>query len=109
MYTGRSREFYNYQMIWRIVEQNGYFLSTPDQGGKYGSKYSLVTCDPQQDKKYFVKQDHIISKGVHINNNDYIWDFVTPNNGYGNLKPEDYKSHLTGFPDHAILTVSINI
>jgi len=28
---------------------------------------------------------------------------------YGNLKPGDYKSDLTGLPDHAILTIKYQI
>lgn len=50
--------------------------------------------------------DNIISKGVYLDNLDYIWSFVNQNNGYGYLKPEDYKSDLF-LPDHAILTATI--
>ncbi|GAU79576.1 endonuclease/exonuclease/phosphatase family protein [Fusibacter sp. 3D3] len=84
------------------------------------SRWSYVTGNSQSPGKAVI--DLIATKNVTIlrestdsksilNNYkmlaNYIWDFVTPNNGYGSLKPEDYKSHLAGLPDHAILTASI--
>lgn len=53
--------------------------------------------------------DHIISRGVAVSNIEYNWDFVSISNGYDNLKAEDYKSHLIGLPDHAILIADIEL
>ena len=53
--------------------------------------------------------DHIIAKGLGIKDLKYSWDFVSEKNGYGNLKPEDYKSHLVGLPDHAILSATVEL
>lgn len=56
--------------------------------------------------------DHIIAKGVGIKeviDLKYSWDFVSEKNSYGNLKPEDYKSHLVGLPDHAILSATVEL
>lgn len=47
--------------------------------------------------------DHIIGFGMYSDSIKYNWDFVKKVNGYGNKRPEDYKSELIGFPDHAIL------
>lgn len=108
-YKGYAREFYNYQMIWRKIDKKNYTLATPDKGGKYGAKYSTVSKDNNIGKLYYTKLDHIISNGVKVTNPDYCWGFVNPNNGYGGLKKEDYKSHLISLPDHAILTATIEI
>lgn len=56
--------------------------------------------------------DHIIARGVgirEVNEVKYSWDFITKKNNYGNLKSSDYKSHLVGLPDHAILSATIKI
>ena len=56
--------------------------------------------------------DHIIAKGVGIKeviDLKYSWDFVSEKNSYGNLKPEVYKSHLVGLPDHAILSATVEL
>jgi hypothetical protein len=53
--------------------------------------------------------DHIIAKGLGIKDLKYSWDFVSEKNGYGNLKPEDYKSDLVGLPDHAILSATVEL
>ena len=56
--------------------------------------------------------DHIIAKELGIKeviDLKYSWDFVSEKNGYGNLKPEDYKSHLVGLPDHAILSATVEL
>lgn len=103
-YADNVRKDYNYQMIRRLFQTISYDTHTPNYG-KYGDKFSWVMKNPV----IKIKEDHIISKGVSINCVDYNWDFVTSNNGYGKLKPEDYKSHLTGLPDHAILVASMTI
>lgn len=106
-YTNISRQFFNYQMIWRIIEDdNNWKLGTPDQGGDYtNGKFSYVSKD-----KSHTKEDHLICTG---NSNvlmcDYNWDFITKENGYDNLKPTDYKSDLSGLPDHAILVATVEI
>ena len=54
-------------------------------------------------KTYYTKEDHIITKGFETNKCDYIWDFVVPQNGYGNIEKQEYKGHIKYIPDHAIL------
>lgn len=51
--------------------------------------------------------DHIITISIGMHSAEYNWDFVTFDNGYGNRKPEDYKSDLLGLPDHAILLAEL--
>ena len=89
---------------------------------KNPSRWSYVTGSSQSPGKAVI--DLIATKNVTViressdststNSNykmlaNYIWNFVTPDNGYENLKPEDYKSHLTNRPDHAIMTAFIKI
>lgn len=109
-YPNCNRSYYNYQMIWRDVENNKWSLITPDQGGPYkGGKYSIITKDGE--KKYHTKDDHIISSlsKDKFKNVDYNFDFVCEANGYGKLKSDDYLSDLIGLPDHAILISEINL
>jgi|LSQX01.3.fsa_nt_gb exonuclease III len=55
--------------------------------------------------------DHILARGIKVieKSVDYSWNFVTEENGYGSLRPEDYKSHLVGLPDHAILSATVKL
>lgn len=72
-------------------------------------KWSAIVKNKQTGKESKSLIDHIVVKNVKVSNEDYQWDFVTTINGYGDLKPEDYKSNLVGLPDHAILTANIKI
>lgn len=103
LYSNCSRKYYNYQMIWREVEDKKLSLSTPDRGGKYGDKYSIVTFDSKLNKTYYTKEDHLISRGFETSKCDYVWNFVTPENGYGNIEEQDYKGNIKFVPDHAML------
>lgn len=51
--------------------------------------------------------DHILVRNAKVTNIKYMWDFVNKENGYGSIRPEDYKSNLNGCPDHAILIGNI--
>ena len=92
-------------------------LNLPQEYTITGPKFNMNSNDFKSlDNWSFVFEDgskapidFIISKNITLSNLKYDWDFVTPNNGYGYLKPEDDKSDLTGLPDHAILTASIKI
>lgn len=53
--------------------------------------------------------DHFITRDIELYNVGYIWDFVNVENGYGSLQPEDYKSDLKGYPDHAILQANLKL
>lgn len=53
--------------------------------------------------------DNTLSSRIKVANSDYKWNFMSKNNGYGELGKEDFKSHLIGLPDHAILTATIEI
>lgn len=104
IYNNCARQYYNYQMIWREVEDVlKLSLSTPDRGGKYGDKYSIVTMDCKSNKTYYTKEDHLISRGFETSKCDYSWDFVKPENGYENIGKQDYKGFIKFVPDHAIL------
>lgn len=109
-YAG-EREHYNYQMIWREVEdERNWSLITPNQGGPYnGGKYSFVSGENPNGENYHTKEDHIISsfpkeKFVAI---DYYWDFVNKANGYGDRTKTDILSDLIGLPDHGILVATL--
>ena len=110
-YTNQRKK-YNYQMIWKIIEHTEkWALITPDQGGQYvGGKFSIVTRSNDDMKLYHTKDDHIIStfSKDEFYIVDYSFDFVTKENGYGELKPTDYLSHLHTLPDHAVLIAEIN-
>ncbi len=56
-----------------------------------------------------VQLDHIMFKNVLIKDKEvhYLWNFINKENGYGNLRPEEYKSFLIGLPDHAFLNTKI--
>ncbi len=104
LYKNCARQYYNYQMIWRTLEDVlKLSLSTPERGGKYGDKYSIVTMDYKSNKTYYTKEDHLISRGFNTSKCDYIWDFVKQENGYGNKGEYDYKGNIKFVPDHAIL------
>lgn len=107
-----ERHSYNYQIIWRIIEEDKkWSLITPDQGGPYNNgKFSIITKD-NKGKTYHTKDDHIISSlsKDNFSNYDYIWSFVSKENGYGDLTKNDYLSDLIGLPDHAILVTEISI
>jgi exonuclease III len=62
--------------------------------------------------------DHIItSSNINVSDEEYNWRFVTKENGYVKvvndeeveLKKNDYKFHLKGYPDHAILRAKVNL
>lgn len=103
-YNDNARKDYNYQMIRKLFSAKDFNMITPDYG-KYGRKFSWVMEKPL----IKIKEDHISVKGVKVRDEDYLWDFVNPDNGYGGLNKEAYKSHLVGLPDHAILTATIEI
>lgn len=103
-YEGSVREDYNYQLIRKLFIDINYATYTPDYG-TYGRKFSWVMENPA----IKIKEDHVITRNVKVTNEDYLWDFVSQNNGYGNLKAADYKTHLKGLPDHAILVADIEL
>jgi exonuclease III len=96
---------YNYHILkddfFNYAEMN---VSTPESESELTwSWVGKGRCKPK------FKEDHIILKGFKVSDKKYSWDFVKKDNGYGDLKPEDYKSHLVGFPDHAILTADVEL
>jgi endonuclease/exonuclease/phosphatase family metal-dependent hydrolase len=72
-------------------------------------KWSAVVRNQKTKKDSKTLIDHIITKNVRVTNEDYLWDFVNKENEYGDLNPEDNKTHLIGLPDHAILIADIEI
>lgn len=83
------------------LNKNDYFqsLSTwsailKDKYGKYGK--AII--------------DHVLTKNVSdVLLNDYLWDFVNSNNGYGKIQSDGYKSDLKYLPDHGILIGELTI
>jgi len=109
IYSNCARQYYNFQMLWRDVEGKiNWNFNTPDKGGTYGNKFSIVTEEKHTKKTYYTKEDHIISKGLDITDCDYKWDFVKAENGYGSLNYRNFKSKMKGLPDHAMLVVDID-
>ena len=54
--------------------------------------------------------DHILTRNIsEIALEDYAWDFVTFNNGYGQRGVDEYKSDLSFLPDHGILSGVLTI
>jgi len=110
-YLECERKEYNYQYIWRCVEDDyKWAIITPDKGGPYiKGKYSIVT-GKNHPENYHTKEDHIISsfKESYFTNIDYLWDFVNEDNGYGKLKSTDFLGELEGLPDHAILVADFD-
>lgn len=48
--------------------------------------------------------DHVLSRNIsRILLYDYLWDFVTAENGYRKRRTDEYKSDLHCLPDHGIL------
>lgn len=67
--------------------------------------WSAVIKKLKNDKGSKALIDHIVGFGMDKKSVklQYDWDFVTNDNGYGDIKQDEYKSHLIGLPDHAIL------
>lgn len=107
---------YSYQHLWRTVEPqsapDGWRLLTPDRGDP--EHFSFVSqirrpSKAQQPQFFYIKEDHlIVSPGIAETRLQYSWDFVTKENGYGNLHAADPKSHLS-LPDHAMLTADLSV
>lgn len=89
---------YNYHILKDAFKDNDFTLYTPKEG------YSWVGMG-----NYKYQQDHIVTKGLYLDESYYDWDFVKFHNGYKNLHEGDYKSDEPGLPDHAILTSVIVI
>lgn len=91
--------------------KNKFCVSTPKHAMERNNFDSLTTWSSIVKNMYGkigkALIDHIIIKGLIVNDPLYSWDFVKERNGYGKLQKEAYKSHLIGLPDHAILTATI--
>ncbi|MCI2105268.1 MAG: endonuclease/exonuclease/phosphatase family protein [Intestinimonas sp.] len=90
-----------------IISDN---IFTPKYAMEFGDfntldTWSAVIRNPKTDVVGKALIDHIVTIGIEMHSDSivYDWSFVTNGNGYGNRKPEDYKSDLIGLPDHAIL------
>lgn len=111
-YVNGERKYYNYQYIWRQVEDcYKWSLITPDKGGAYvNGKYSVIT-GKHVPENYHTKEDHIISSFNENNfsNVDYYWKFVNSANGYEHRTFKDYISDIIGLPDHGIIIADFDL
>ena len=68
------------------------------------STWSAVPKNKNTEKTGKAIIDHIVSKNIlSVSLSDYLWDFVSKDNGYGSRKSDEYKSDLPCLPDHGIL------
>lgn len=75
-------------------------------------------CQHQEEYSYVHKNgdkvqiDHIAVKGITVSNENnekyYNWNFIDKDNGYCDLKQQDYKSFKESLPDHAILFANLD-
>lgn len=112
LYKGYLQEPCNYQKIKRMFKEIDCKVCTPEGNNK--NVFSWV--GKINDKKnrinnlYYIKEDHlIISKNLLNNTINYEWDYVGNQNSYADLNMYDYKSEVSGLPDHAKLVATIFI
>ena len=106
----RERKYYNYQMIWRNVEDNhNWTFVTPNQGEGYESSHSIVT--EYKGNRTHTKDDHMITslEKETIVSAKYDWHFVNVKNGYYNCDMNSVLSKKIGKPDHAVLLIELEM
>lgn len=113
------RENYHYtsmKTISDLFDTYNYHILKDDFYNYAGMDVSTPKSEPNKPTWSWVdkyrnkyKQDHIISRGVNVSATEYVWDFVNKDNGYSGKNPQDYKSSLVGYPDHAILTANVEL
>ncbi|HER9585290.1 TPA: endonuclease/exonuclease/phosphatase family protein [Streptococcus pyogenes] len=81
-YQGKAREFYSYPLLKLEMNKVGLTAYTP----------------PQSNSWKYCKLDHIFAN-IPISNENYSWEF---------LKNPNYKRQV-GYPDHAILTATVEL
>lgn len=118
--SGKETEYYlterkNYHGTVRFDTYN-YHILKDDFYNYAGMDVSTPKSEPNKPTWSWVdkyrnkyKQDHIISRGVNVSATEYVWDFVNKDNGYSGKNPQDYKSSLVGYPDHAILIADVEL
>ena len=83
-YAGKPRQFYSYPLVVEEMESIGYQVDTP-KNFSWGNGFKL---------------DHVFTnKLVEVNSTLYDWDFK---------KHSEYK-HSVGYPDHAMLLVTLTV
>lgn len=106
-YKDYLQEPCSYQKIKKMFKEIDCQVCTPN--GNNNKIFSWVGKFDDK-RNYYVKEDHlIVSNNISQNTINYEWDFVSNKNGYGDLRNEDYKSEVSGLPDHAKLIASISI
>lgn len=88
-----------------------YTIYTPYYTGGYENPdtWSYIGKSEESDETYKSLIDHIIVKDTLVINPEYSWDFMKNSEKYNYLTTESYKSgtDMRGYPDHAILTATI--
>lgn len=112
LYKDYLQEPCSYQKMKKMFKEIECQVYTPE--GNNRSVFSWVgklednknrTC-----KLYYIKEDHlIISNNLSKNTINYEWDYVYNQNRYVDLSMYDYKSEVSGLPDHAKLMANISI
>lgn len=110
LYEGYLQEPCSYQKMKKMFKEIECQVYTPD--GNNRSVFSWV--GKLKDKKngtyrlYYIKEDHLImSNNLSKNTINYEWDYVHNQNRYADLGMYDYKSEVSGLPDHAKLVATI--
>ncbi|WP_300384897.1 hypothetical protein [Clostridium sp.] len=107
LYKDYLQEPCSYQKIKKMFKEIECQVCTPE--GNNSKIFSWVG-KLENNKNYFIKEDHlIISNNISQNTIKYEWDFVNNKNGYADLRNNDYKSKVSGLPDHAKLVANISI
>lgn len=106
-YKDYLQEPCSYQKIKKIFKEIDCQVCTPK--GNNNNIFSWVG-KLRNKGNYYIKEDHfIISNNISQNTINYEWDFVSNKNGYEVLRNDDYKSEVSGLPDHAKLVATISI
>ncbi|WP_300383677.1 hypothetical protein [Clostridium sp.] len=112
LYKDYLQEPCSYQKMKKMFKEIECKVYTPE--GNNRSVFSWV--GKATDKKngtnnfYYIKEDHlIISNNLSKNTINYEWDYVNNEGRYADLNMYDYKSQVSGLPDHAKLLATISI
>ena len=62
--------------------------------------------NPGKQFRTYIHDDHCFFRGLPDLTAEFIWDFVSEENGYGKRTNEENLSGLTGLPDHAGILVT---
>lgn len=112
LYKDYLQEPCNYQKMKRMFKEIDCKVCTPEGSNKNVFSWVGKISDKKNGKNnlYYIKEDHlIISNNLSKKTINYEWDYVGNQNSYADLSMYDYKSEVSGLPDHAKLVATISI